>query len=94
MIFQTEVIVNRTKFELRKAKERAHILEGLSIALDFIDEVIEIMKTSKSIPEGKQRLQDRFNIDEIQSEAIVQMTIGRLTGLEKQKILDELAFTS
>ena len=89
--FQTEVIVNRTKFELRKAKERAHILEGLSIALDFIDEVIEIMKTSKSIPEGKQRLQDRFNIDEIQSEAIVQMTIGRLTGLEKQKILDELA---
>lgn len=89
--FQTEVIVNRTKFELRKAKERAHILEGLSIALDFIDEVIEIMKTSKSIPEGKQRLQDRFNIDEIQSEAIVQMAIGRLTGLEKQKILDELA---
>ena len=88
--FQTEVIENRTRFELRKAQERAHILEGLVIALDFIDEVIEIMKTSASIPDGKRRLQERFGIDEIQSEAIVQMTIGRLTGLEKQKILDEL----
>lgn len=88
--FQVEVIENRTKFDLRKAMERAHILEGLAIALDFIDEVIEIMKTSKSIPEGKERLQERFSISEIQAEAIVQMTIGKLTGLEKQKILDEL----
>lgn len=88
--FQVEVIINRTKFDLRKAMERAHILEGLAIALDFIDEVIEIMKTSKSIPDGKERLQERFGITEIQAEAIVQMTIGKLTGLEKQKILDEL----
>ena len=88
--FQEEVIRNRTNFDLRKAKERAHILEGLVVAINNIDEVIEIMKTSKSIPEGKERLQTRFGITEIQSEAIVQMTIGRLTGLEEQKILDEL----
>lgn len=88
--FQVEVITKRTKFDLRKARERAHILEGLSIALDFIDEVISIMKSSKSIPEGKTTLQERFNISEIQAEAIVQMTIGKLTGLEKQKILDEM----
>ncbi|MBE6837673.1 MAG: DNA gyrase subunit A [Ruminococcus sp.] len=88
--FQVEVIENRTKFDLRKASERAHILEGLSIALDFIDEVIAIMRSSKSIPEGKERLMERFNITEIQAEAIVQMTIGKLTGLEKQKLLDEL----
>ncbi len=88
--FQVEVIINRTRYDLKKAMERAHILEGLAIALDFIDEVIEIMKTSKSIPEGKERLQERFGITEIQAEAIVQMTIGKLTGLEKQKILDEL----
>lgn len=88
--FQVEVITNRTKFDLRKAQERAHILEGLAIALDFIDEVIAIMKVSKSIPEGRIKLQERFNISEIQAEAIVQMTIGKLTGLEKQKILDEL----
>ncbi len=88
--FQEEVIRNRTNFDLRKAKERAHILEGLVVAINNIDEVIEIMKTSKSIPEGKERLQKRFEITEIQSEAIVQMTIGRLTGLEEQKILDEL----
>ena len=88
--FQEEVIRNRTNFDLRKAKERAHILEGLVVAINNIDEVIEIMKTSKSIPDGKERLQARFGITEIQSEAIVQMTIGRLTGLEEQKILDEL----
>ncbi|NLZ46750.1 MAG: DNA gyrase subunit A [Clostridiales bacterium] len=88
--FQVEVITKRTQYDLRKAKERAHILEGLSIALDFIDEVIEILKSSKSIPAGKIRLQERFNISEIQAEAIVQMTIGKITGLEKQKIIDEL----
>lgn len=88
--FQVEVIENRTRFDLRKAMERAHILEGLAIALDFIDEVIAIMRSSKTIPEGKERLMERFNITEIQAEAIVQMTIGKLTGLEKQKILDEL----
>ncbi len=89
--FQEEVIRNRTNFDLRKARERAHILEGLVVAINNIDEVIEIMKTSQSIPHGKERLQERFGITEIQAEAIVQMTIGRLTGLEEQKILDELA---
>lgn len=88
--FQEEVIRNRTKYDLRKAQERAHILEGLVVAMKNIDEVINIMKTSTSIPEGKQRLQDRFGISEIQSEAIVQMTIGKLTGLEEQKIIDEM----
>lgn len=88
--FQEEVIRNRTNFDLRKAKERAHILEGLVVAINNIDEVIEIMKTSQSIPHGKERLQERFGITEVQAEAIVQMTIGRLTGLEEQKILDEL----
>ena len=89
--FQVEVITRRTQFDLRKAKERAHILEGLKIALDNIDEVIEIMKTSKNIPEGKQRLSDRFGLSDIQADHIAQMTLGRLTGLEQQKILDELA---
>ncbi len=88
--FQAEIIENRTRFELKKAQEREHILEGLAIALDFIDEVIEIMKASASIPEGKSKLMERFGIDDVQAEAIVQMTIGRLTGLEKQKILDEM----
>lgn len=88
--FQVEVIRRRTEFDLRKARNRAHILEGLVVAADNIDEVVEICKTSDSIPHSKQRLQDRFNLSEIQSEAIVQMTLGKLTGLERQKILDEL----
>lgn len=88
--FQAEVITRRTQFDLKKAKERAHILEGLKIALDNIDEIIEIMKTSKNIPEGKQRLSDRFGLSEIQADHIAAMTIGKLTGLEQQKIFDEL----
>ncbi len=89
--FQAEVITRRTKFDLKKAKEREHILQGLKIALDNIDEVIEIMKTSKSIPEAKQRLHERFGLSDIQADHIAQMTLGRLTGLEQQKIFDELA---
>ncbi|MDR0917704.1 MAG: DNA gyrase subunit A [Oscillospiraceae bacterium] len=87
---QEDVITRRTRFELRKAKERAHILEGLAIAVDNVDEVVNILKNSANIPEGKINLETRFSIDSIQSEAIVQMTIGRITGLEKQKIMDEL----
>ncbi|MDR0983517.1 MAG: DNA topoisomerase 4 subunit A, partial [Ruminococcus sp.] len=89
--FQVEVITNRTKYDLKKALERAHILRGLAIAVDNVDEVLEILKTSDNIPHGRKRLEERFSIDEIQSEAIVQMTIGRITGLERQKILDELS---
>lgn len=88
--FQVEVIRRRTEYDLKKAKHRAHILEGLVIAADNIDEVVEICKTSENIPHSKQRLQERFNLTEIQAEAIVQMTLGKLTGLERQKILDEL----
>ena len=88
--FQIEVVTRRTKFDLKKAEERAHILEGLKTALDFIDEVVAILRSSKSIAEGKQRLSERFGLDDIQTQAIVQMPLGRLTGLEKQKIEDEL----
>lgn len=88
--FQVEVIRRRTEYDLKKAKHRAHILEGLVIAADNIDQVVEICKTSENIPHSKQRLQERFNLTEIQAEAIVQMTLGKLTGLERQKILDEL----
>ena len=89
--FQVSVITRRTEFDLKKAREREHILKGLVIALDNIDEVIEIMKTSKNVPEAKERLQTRFGLSEIQSEHIAQMTLGRLTGMERQKIIDELA---
>ena len=89
--FQVDVITRRTQFDLRKAKEREHIVEGLVIALDNIDRVVEILKTSKSIPEGKQRLSDEFSLSEIQAEHIVQMTLGKLTGMERQKLIDELA---
>ena len=88
--FQVEVITRRTKFDLKKAKEREHILDGLKIALDNIDEVIEIMKTSKNVPEAKQRLCTRFGLSDIQADHIANMTLARLTGLEQQKIFDEL----
>ena len=88
--FQCEIITRRTQFDRRKAQERAHILEGLKIALDFIDEVIAIIRNSKTIPESKQALTDRFGLDDIQTTAIVQMQLGKLAGMEKQKILDEL----
>ena len=89
--FQTEVIVRRTKFDLKKAQERAHILEGLMTALDYIDEVIEILRKSKSVADGKEALMNRFGLDEIQAQAIVQMRLGQLTGLERIKIEEELA---
>lgn len=88
---QCEIITRRTVYRLRKAKERAHILEALRTALDFIDEVIEILRSSKTIPEGKERLIARFGFDDVQATAIVQMQLGRLTGLERGKIEDELA---
>ncbi len=88
--FQCDIIRRRTIFDRRKAAERAHVLEGLKIALDFIDEVIAIIRSSKTIPESKQALTDRFGLDDIQTTAIVQMQLGKLAGMEKQKILDEL----
>lgn len=89
--FQKDVVTRRTRFDLKKAEERAHILEGLRIALDFIDEVIAILRAAKSIPEGKTALMERFGLDDIQANSIVQMRLGQLTGLERQKIEDELA---
>ena len=88
--FQYDIIFRRTTYDKRKAEERAHILEGLKIALDFIDEVIAIIRNSKTIPESKEALSERFGLDDIQTTAIVQMQLGKLAGLEKQKILDEL----
>ncbi len=89
--FQIEVLTRRTQFELNKAKERAHILEGLKIALDNIDEVIAILRGSKSVAEGKEKLMQRFSLDDVQAQAIVQMRLGQLTGLERSKIEEELA---
>lgn len=103
---QMDVVTRRTKYDLDKAKEREHILEGLLIATDFIDEVVAIMRSSKNIPEGKERLLERFkdvdvsgtgffdstvySLTEVQADAIVKMTLGSLTGMEKSKIIDEL----
>ena len=89
--FQMDVITRRTRFDLKKAQERARILEGLMIALDFIDEVIAILRAAKSIPEGKTALMERFGLDDVQAQAIVQMRLGQLTGLEREKIEEELA---
>ena len=88
--FQVEVITRRTMFELRKAKERAHIWEALKTAVDFIDEVINIIRSSPDISVSKQRLMERFAFDDVQATAIVQMRLGQLSGLERQKIEDEL----
>ena len=89
--FQCEIVERRTRYFLRKAQERAHILEGLKIALDFIDEVIAILRGSKTVAEGKEALINRFNLSEVQAAAIVQMRLGQLTGLEREKIEEELA---
>ncbi|MFZ2538902.1 MAG: DNA gyrase subunit A [Oscillospiraceae bacterium] len=89
--FQSLVIRRRTEFELKKAKEREHILEGLKIAIDFIDEVISIIRGSVDQPAAKIRLIERFGLSEIQAAAIVAMRLGQLSGLERQKIEDELA---
>lgn len=88
--FQQEVVTRRTQYDLKKAQDRAHILEGLLTALDFIDEVINILRASKSINEGKEALMERFGLDDVQAQAIVQMRLGQLTGLERVKIEDEL----
>ena len=87
---QEDVITRRVKFDLEKAKREAHILEGLKIAIDNIDEVIETIKKSASIPDAKAKLMERFGLDDVQAQAIVEMTLGRLSGLERQKIEDRL----
>jgi len=88
---QKDVIVRRTRYDLRKAEERAHILEGLIIALDNIDEVIRIIRASNDDTEARARLIERFGLSVIQTDAILEMRLRRLTGLERGKIQDELA---
>jgi len=87
--FRHEVVVRRTKFELKKAEERAHILEGLIIASDNIDEVIEIIKASSNPDEARAKLSERFGLSEIQTRAIVDMRLRQLTGLEQDKLRSE-----
>lgn len=87
--FQEQIITRRTIFDLKKAKERAHILEGLVIALDYIDEVISIIRSHYTSQEGKEVLMERFGLDDIQAQAIIQMPLGRLAGMEREKLKTE-----
>ncbi|HEY2829165.1 MAG TPA: DNA gyrase subunit A [Thermoanaerobaculia bacterium] len=89
--FRRDVVRRRTEFELRKAEARYHILEGLRIALDHLDAVITLIRGSKTVPEARDGLMTQFGLSQIQSQAILDMQLQRLTGLERQKILDELA---
>ncbi len=86
---QKDVVTRRTKFELQKAEERAHILEGLLKALDSIDEIIKIIRASKNTPEAKQNLIEAFNFSDVQAQAIVDMRLRALTGLEREKLEEE-----
>ena len=88
---QKDVVTRRTKYDLNKAEERAHILQGLLIALDNIDEVISIIRSSKNTPEAKERLMDRFSLSDAQAQAIVDMRLRALTGLEREKLQAEYA---
>ena len=89
--FQKSVIINRTQFDLDKALREMHILEGYKIAIDNIDEVIKTIKQSLSIPDAKEKLIERFGLTDAQAQAIVEMTLGKLSGLERQKVEDRLA---
>ena len=91
LIHQKEVVTRRTKYDLNKAEERAHILEGLLIALDNIDEVIQIIRGSRSTAEAKEKLEERFGLSDAQAQAIVDMRLRALTGLEREKIEAEYA---
>ncbi|MBJ2193560.1 MULTISPECIES: DNA gyrase subunit A [Bacteroidales] len=84
-----DVVIRRTRFELKKAEERAHILKGLMIAVDNIDEVIQIIRSSSTAEDARQKLADRFELDEIQTRAIVEMRLRQLTGLEMDKLRNE-----
>ncbi len=88
---QKSVIVRRTRFDLDKALAREHILEGYKIANDNIEEVIELIRSTASIPDAKQKLMESYGLSDVQAQAIVDMTLGKLTGLERQKIEEELA---
>jgi DNA gyrase subunit A len=89
--FRREVVRRRTEFELKKAEARYHILDGLRIALDHLDQVIKLIRAAKTVPEARDGLMAEFRLTQLQSQAILDMQLQRLTGLERQKILDELA---
>ena len=89
LLHQEDVVTRRTKYDLNKAEERAHILEGLLIALDNIDEVISIIRSSKTTAEAKQRLCDRFDLSDVQSQSIIDMRLRKLTGLEREATENE-----
>ena len=89
--FRREIVRRRTEFELRKAEARYHILEGLKIALDNLDAVITLIRASKTVMEAREGLMSNFGLSQLQSQAILDMQLQRLTGLERQKILDEIA---
>jgi len=89
IIHRKEIVVRRTRYDLRKAEERAHILEGLKIALDNLDEVVAMIRASRNAPEAKQRLMEAFKLTDIQAQAILDMRLQRLTGLEREKIVEE-----
>ena len=91
--FRHEIVVRRTKFDLDKAEKRAHILEGLKIALDHIDEIIELIKKSRNVETARTNLMKQFKLSEIQAQAILDMRLQRLTGLERKKIEDEYLAT-
>ena len=91
LLHQKDVVTRRTKYDLNKAEERAHILEGLLVALDNIDEVINIIRSSANTPEAKNRLIERFSLTDVQAQAIVDMRLRALTGLEREKIEGEYA---
>lgn len=88
---QEDVITRRTQYDLKKAQERAHILEALKIAVDNIDEIIAIIRSSRDRATARARMTERFGLDDVQTQAIVQMPLGNLTGLERQKLEEELA---
>lgn len=89
LVHQKEVVTRRTKYDLNKAEERDHILQGLLIALDNIDEVIKIMRSSKNTAEAKERLMERFSLTDVQAQAIADMRLRALTGLEREKLENE-----
>lgn len=88
---QEEVVTRRTQYDLNKAEERAHIVEGLLIALDNIDEVIQLIRASKTAAEAKEKLMERFSLSEPQANSIVEMRLRALTGLEREKLENEYA---
>ena len=89
--FQQDVILRRTRFELDKAEREAHLYEGYKIVADYTDEVISIIRNSESIPDAKAKLAERFGLDDVQTQAIVEMQLGRLSGMERIKIENHLA---